>query len=122
MLSAAYSAGLCGIEGFPVIVECNQKTTLKGFELVGLPDLAVKEAKERVFMACSNCGFPFPYSRITVNLAPADRKKEGSGYDVAILTAIFHSSGVIRRDISLENRCRWKRLRSVIYRSLARNF
>lgn len=105
MLSAAYSAGLCGIDGFPVTVECNQKNKLEGFELVGLPDLAVKEAKERVRTACYNSGFPFPYSRITVNLAPADRKKEGSSFDAAILTAIFHSSGIIRRDISLEKRC-----------------
>ena len=105
MLSAVYSAGLCGIEGFTVTVECNQKNNLKGFELVGLPDLAVKEAKERVQTACYNSGYPFPYTRITVNLAPADRKKEGSAFDVAILTAIFHSSGVIRREVSLEKRC-----------------
>ena len=105
MLSAAYSAGLCGIDGFPVTVECNQKNNLQGFELVGLPDLAVKEAKERVRTACQNSGYPFPYSRITVNLAPADRKKEGSAFDAAILAAIFHSSGIIRRDVSLDKRC-----------------
>ena len=105
MLSAAFSAGLYGIEGFPVTVECNQKNSLEGFELVGLPDLAVREAKERVRTACYNSGYPFPFSRITVNLAPADRKKEGSAFDAAILTAIFHSSGVIRRDVSLGGRC-----------------
>ena len=105
MLSMAYSAGLSGIDGFPVTVECNQKNNLQGFELVGLPDLAVKEAKERVRTACHNSGYPFPYSRITVNLAPADRKKEGSAYDAAILTAIFHSSGVIRREVSLLGKC-----------------
>lgn len=105
MLSSAYSAGLCGIDGFPVTVECNQKSNLKGFELVGLPDLAVKEAKERVITACQNSGYPFPYTRITVNLAPADRKKEGSAFDAAILTAIFQTSGVIRRDVSLQNKC-----------------
>lgn len=105
MLSATYSAGLCGIDGFPVIVECNQKNNLEGFELVGLPDLAVKEAKERVRTACYNSGYPFPYCRITVNLAPADRKKEGSAFDAAILTAIFHSSGTIRRDVDLKGKC-----------------
>ena len=105
MLSATYSAGLAGIEGFPVTVECNQKNNLEGFELVGLPDLAVKEAKERVRTACYNSGFPFPYARITVNLAPADRKKEGSAFDAAILTAIFHSGGTIRRDVDLSGKC-----------------
>lgn len=105
MLSASYSAGLCGIDGFPVTVECNQKNNLEGFELVGLPDLAVREAKERVRTACYNSGYPFPYTRITVNLAPADRKKEGSAFDAAILTAIFHSSGVIRRDVTLQGKC-----------------
>jgi len=105
MLSATYSAGLCGIDGFLVTVECNQKNSLEGFELVGLPDLAVKEAKERVRTACYNSGYPFPYSRITVNLAPADRKKEGSAFDAAILSAIFHSSGVIHRDVDLAGKC-----------------
>ncbi len=105
MLSLVYSAGLCGIDGFPVVVECNQKNNLQGFELVGLPDLAVKEAKERVRTACQNSGYPFPYSRITVNLAPADRKKEGSAFDVAILCSILHSAGVIRRNLDLSKKC-----------------
>ena len=105
MLSSAFSAGLCGIDGFIVTVECNLREKLEGFELVGLPDLAVKEAKERVWNACTNSGYPFPYSRITVNLAPADRKKEGSVFDAAILTGIFHSSGVIRRDVDLSGKC-----------------
>ena len=105
MLSSVYSAGLSGIDGFLVTVECNQKSTLQGFDLVGLPDLAVREAKERVRTACTNSGYPFPYSKITVNLAPADRKKEGSGYDAAILAAIFQGSGVIRRNIDLSKFC-----------------
>ena len=105
MLSSTFSAGLCGIEGFVVTVECNQRNNLQGFDLVGLPDLAVKEAKERVYTACTNSGYPFPYSRIVVNLAPADRKKEGSAYDLAILTAIFHGSGVIRRNVDLQKKC-----------------
>jgi magnesium chelatase family protein len=52
MLSSTFSAGLCGIDGFPVTVECNQKNNLEGFDLVGLPDMAVREAKERVRTAC----------------------------------------------------------------------
>lgn len=105
MLSSVFSAGLCGIDGFPVTVECNQNGQLQGFELVGLPDLAVKEAKERVKTACRNSGFTFPYSRITVNLAPADRKKEGSGFDAAILTSIFRGNGTIHRQVNLDDKC-----------------
>ena len=74
MLSSTFSAGLCGIDGFPVTVECNQKNNLEGFDLVGLPDMAVREAKERVRTACYNSGYSFPYARITVNLAPAHRR------------------------------------------------
>ncbi len=105
MLSAAYSAGLSGIDGFPVTVECNVRDKLEGFELVGLPDAAVREAKERVWNACVNSGYKFPYARITVNLAPADRKKEGTAFDAAILCGIFHSSGVIRREVNLGGKC-----------------
>ena len=60
MLSSTFSAGLCGIDGFPVTVECNQKNNLEGFDLVGLPDMAVREAKERVRTACYNSGYSFP--------------------------------------------------------------
>lgn len=105
MLSAVYSAGLSGIDGFPVTVECNVRDKLEGFELVGLPDAAVREAKERVWNACVNSGFRFPYARITVNLAPADRKKEGTAFDAAILIGIFRSSGVLRQDVDLSNAC-----------------
>lgn len=105
MLSAAYSAGLAGIDGFTVTVECNVRDRLEGFELVGLPDAAVREAKERVWNACVNSGYRFPYARITVNLAPADRKKEGTAFDAAILTGIFRSSGVIRPNVDLGGKC-----------------
>ena len=105
MLSSVYSAGLSGIDGFLVTVECNQKNTLQGFDLVGLPDLAVREAKERVRTACNNSGYPFPFSKITVNLAPADRKKEGSGYDAAILAAIFKGAGIIQKSVDLSKFC-----------------
>lgn len=96
MLSSVYSAGIAGIEGFPVTVECNLLEKMQDFDVVGLPDLAIREAKQRVYGACNNSGYIFPYAKITVNLAPADRKKEGTGFDAAILTAIFAGSGVIR--------------------------
>ena len=77
MLSTVYSAGLFGIDGYIVTVECNAQSRIPDFELVGLPDLAVKEAKDRVRMACENSGFRFPAMELTLNLAPADRRKEG---------------------------------------------
>ena len=100
MLSSVYSAGLAGIDGFIVTVESDGKESIPNFELVGLPDAAVKEAKERVRAACENSGIPFPELSLTVNLAPADRKKEGSAYDAAILTAILASYGAIKAELS----------------------
>ena len=78
---------------------------MSAFEIVGLPDLAVKEAKERVRTACQNSGYPFPYSRITVNLAPADRKKEGSAFDLAILLAILKGARLLPKNFSCEDKC-----------------
>ena len=100
MLSSVYSAGLAGIDGYIVTVESDAKDRLPCFELVGLPDLAVKEAKERVRAACENSGFLFPALAMTVNLAPADRKKEGSAFDAAILAALLASAGLITADFS----------------------
>ena len=105
MLSTIYSAGLAGIDGFLVSVECDGQPTIPQFELVGLPDAAVKEAKERVRTACVNSGFKMPALSYTVNLAPADRKKEGSVFDVAILLGILHCAGIVRYDLDLSKFC-----------------
>lgn len=105
MYSKIFSAGLSGIDGFIVTVECSARNKLPGFELVGLPDLAVKEAKERVKNACANSGIPFPTSLITVNLAPADKKKEGSALDLPILLSILHAGAVISPDKDLSGKC-----------------
>ena len=94
-----------GIDGFIVTVECNAKKGFFNFELVGLPDLAVKEAKERVFTACENSGFRFPVANITVNLAPADKRKEGSAFDVALLMGLLRSGGYIHSDVNFEDKC-----------------
>ena len=75
------------------------------FELVGLPDLAVKEAKERVRTACENSGFRFPALELMLNLAPADRKKEGSGFDTAMLMGILRCAGMLRQDVDLSDKC-----------------
>ena len=105
MLSEIYSAGLYGIDGFIVTVEADGQPKLPNFELVGLPDMAVKEAKERVRTACENSGYRFPGMSFMVNLAPADRKKEGSQFDVAILTGILRCAGVINRDVDMKTKC-----------------
>ena len=105
MISYAYSAGIFGIDGFLVTIECHSSKRLPCFEIVGLPDNAIKESKERVRAACSNSSFPFPDKEIIINLAPADIPKEGSAFDVAILMAILKSSKQIFEDVSLDDMC-----------------
>ena len=89
MLCEVRSLGLTGISGYEVRAECDLSGGLPAFEIVGLPDAAVKEARDRVRAAIKNCGFSFPVSRITINLAPADRKKGGTMYDLPILVGIL---------------------------------
>ena len=105
MLSCAYSAGLFGIDGYLVSVECNTSKRLSCFEIVGLPDNAIKEAKERVRSAAINSGFPFPDCELIVNLAPADIKKEGSAFDLAIIVSILRCAGNVSQDTELEDKC-----------------
>ena len=97
MLSTINSLGVSGIGGYGVSVEVYISNGLPGFELVGLPDAAVKEARERVRAAIKNSGFRFPVSRLTVNLAPADKKKAGTVYDLPILVGILAASGDLRQ-------------------------
>ena len=104
MLSKIYSAGISGIDGFEVTVECSSWNRYPEFDLVGLPDAAVKEAKNRVKSACENSGFKFPNAEIMVNLAPADTKKEGSAYDIAILLSILACSSALPRDCELSDK------------------
>jgi len=89
MLSKVLSFGLKGIEGFKVEVESDISSGLPNFNVVGLADTSVKEAKERVRSAIKNSGFEYPVKRITINLAPADVKKEGPIYDLAIAIGIL---------------------------------
>ena len=95
MVSLIRSMGLGGIRGFEVSVECFLSGGLPAFDIVGLPDTAVKEARERVRAAAKNCGMKFPVSRITINLAPADTRKAGTVYDLPVLLGILASSGDI---------------------------
>ncbi len=80
------------MEVFPVTVEADISSGLPRFDVVGLPDSAVSESRDRVRSAIKNCGFDFPVSRITVNLAPADRRKEGPVYDLAMLVTLLLAS------------------------------
>lgn len=78
MFAKVKSEGLLGIESYDVEVEADLSSGMPRFDLVGLPDAAVKESRERVRASIKNCGFDFPVSRITVNIAPADIKKAGA--------------------------------------------
>ncbi len=89
------SMGLRGIDGFMVDVEADLSQGLPGFDVVGLPDTAVRESRDRVRSAIKNAGFTYPVSRITVNMAPADVKKEGSVYDLPLFLAILCASGQV---------------------------
>ena len=93
MLSKTLSYGLMGIDGFLVTVEVDISNGMPSFDLVGLGDTSVKEAKERVKAAIKNSGFKYPQGKLTINLAPADRKKEGSSFDLAIAVGILSSTG-----------------------------
>ncbi|MBM7581239.1 magnesium chelatase family protein [Caldicoprobacter guelmensis] len=95
MLAKVKSAGLFGIDGYIIEVEVDISNGLPTFDIVGLPDTAVKESKERVRAAIKNSGLEFPVKRITVNLAPADTKKEGPAYDLAIAVSILLATGQI---------------------------
>ena len=97
MVATVRSLGLGGIRGYGVSVECYLSSGLPGFDIVGLPDTAVKEARERVRAATKICGMRFPVSRITVNLAPADTRKAGTIYDLPVLLGILIASGEIDR-------------------------
>ena len=98
MVCKIRSLGLHGVTGYEVGVECDLASGLPVFTVVGLPDAAVSEARERVRSAIKNSDFQFPVSRITVNLAPADRKKSGTIYDLPILVGILCAGGQLRLD------------------------
>ncbi len=100
MLSKTNSAGLIGIDGYLVTVEVDIGNGMPAFDVVGLPDTAVKEARERVRSALKNCGFKFPTKRITVNLAPANIKKAGAIYDLPICMGLLISSEQLVADLS----------------------
>lgn len=95
MFSKLHSFGLSGMDAFTVEVETDTAKGIPSFEIVGLPDTAIKESRDRVRSAFKNCGYEFPACRITINLAPADRKKAGPIYDLPIFMALLQASGQI---------------------------
>ena len=115
MICSVRTLSVTGIRGSAVTAECYISSGLPGFDIVGLPDAAVKEARERVRAAAKSSGLSFPVSRITVNLAPANLKKSGSHYDLPILLSILAAAGAVRRpkstsaflgEVSLDGRVR----------------
>ena len=98
MFSRITSFALNGLEGVPVEVETDINKGMVSYDLVGLPDAAVKESKERVRSAIKNSALDFPINKVTINLAPADLKKEGSHFDLPLAISILKASGQILSD------------------------
>ncbi len=98
MFAKIKSMGLFGIDAYLIEVEADISTGLPGFDIVGLPDAAVKESRDRVRAAIKNSGYKFPLGKVTINLAPAHVKKEGSIYDLPIMMAILKASKQIDAD------------------------
>jgi magnesium chelatase family protein len=97
MLFKTFSAATFGIDAYLVEVEVDVSAGLGNFLTVGLPDAAVRESRERIKSAIKNCGLEFPFQNITVNLAPADVKKEGSGFDLPIALGILGTTGILMK-------------------------
>src|SRR6266404_1987141 len=101
MLAKVQSCAVIGLEGALIEVEVDLSNGLAAFNVVGLPDAAINESRERVRSAIKNSGCLFPYKRITANLAPADLRKEGPAYDLPIAIGILFASGQINLDEQL---------------------
>src|SRR3989304_5823316 len=98
MLSKVLSSSTLGVEAYKVEVEADIQQQVPAFITVGLPDGAVRESKERVTAAIKNSDFVFPSKKVTINLAPADIRKEGSAFDLPIAVGILAATGQILRD------------------------
>ncbi|MFC4775410.1 YifB family Mg chelatase-like AAA ATPase [Paenibacillus sp. GCM10023252] len=99
MFSLMHSSSVYGVEGKGIAVEVDISSGLPQVSVVGLPDPAVRESVERVRAAIKNCGFTFPLDRITVNLAPADLRKEGTAFDLAIAAGVLTASGQLPAEL-----------------------
>src|SRR5437667_12433267 len=95
MLAHVSSAAIVGVEASAIDVEVDVAAGLPGCHIVGLPDAGVKEGRVRIRGALENCGFKMPLRRITVNLAPADLRKDGTAFDVPIAVGIMEAAGLV---------------------------
>ncbi len=105
MYAKVYGETTCGINGEQIIVEVDISNGLPSFDIVGLPDTAVSEARERLRAAIKNAGLEFPLKKVVINLAPADMRKEGSGFDLPMAVGILLASGNLDPTDWLESAC-----------------
>ena len=98
MVALVHSGAVLGIDGYPVEVKVNLSQGLPGMSIVGLPDAAVKESSDRATAAIRNTQLALPVRKITINLAPADIRKEGSAFDLPIALGTLSASGLIEND------------------------
>ncbi|MBI4310082.1 MAG: YifB family Mg chelatase-like AAA ATPase [Candidatus Omnitrophica bacterium] len=99
MFSKVFSFGIAGVDAYPITIEADIAPGLPSFNIVGLPDNAVKESRDRVRPAIKNSGYPFPACRVTINLSPADTKKQGPAFDLAIALSILAADGHIGMEL-----------------------
>jgi magnesium chelatase family protein len=105
MISTVYTGSLTGLDANQVVVEVDISAGLPGLNIVGLPDTSVSESKERIKAAIKNSGFAFPLKKVVINLAPADIRKEGTGFDLPLCVAILLASECLTPTPFLEKTC-----------------
>ena len=105
MLACVRTAAVYGIEAFPIQVEVDVSFGLPSFTMVGLPDAGIRESRDRIRSAIRNSGFEFPPHRITVNLSPADVRKEGASFDLPIALGVLAAAGPASRGATSTTCC-----------------
>ena len=120
MLATIHAPALLSLDGYLIDIECDQANGLPGFVVVGLGDQAISEARERVRSAIRNSGLILPPKRLTLNLAPADLPKDGTGYDLGMAVAILVASGQIEASATANRESVHSRLSSPLKRYASR--
>ena len=122
MVAHIKTATIVGIEGYLIDVEVDTNLSLPSIVIVGLPDTAVSEAKERIRAAIKNCSYSFPSQKVIINLAPADIKKEGSCFDLPMAIGILGCSGVVDLALVSEYACGFYRRICILWNVLQLNY